>query len=127
MSRLSRKCGSLDVSQPYEPPWPVTGIASPFSLSLSLSLSIYLRISIFKELTAVSLCPVAPPPCRRAPSRSTLFTCFGSAAQTQADTPSLGHAKRSMCGESPPNKYYCSLLAPEFIDFISALRRHAAV
>jgi hypothetical protein len=39
VSRLSRKCVSLDVSQPYKPSWPVTGTALPFYLSLTNELT----------------------------------------------------------------------------------------
>jgi hypothetical protein len=36
VSHLSRKCGILDISQPFRPPWPVTGIALVYFLLFCL-------------------------------------------------------------------------------------------
>jgi hypothetical protein len=58
VSRLSRKCGSLDVSQHYGPSWPHTGIAFTLYLQETNDMSL-------KSATITSVFIFSNPPIRR--------------------------------------------------------------
>jgi hypothetical protein len=95
VSRLSRKCGgSLDVSQPYGPPRPVTGTALPHSL--------------FRD-PAVTVIPISTPIFQNLLYRSSSPLQISLPQQFRAwlQSPSLPHAGYILCPHFPltPSRY----------------------
>jgi hypothetical protein len=63
MSRLSRKCGNLDVSQPYGTPRPVTGTALLYFDAIINTIPYYDGFEVLNYLTSKTAVSLVAMPC----------------------------------------------------------------